>query len=188
MPANIFDIVIIILLGVAAVTGFFKGLITMLTSLVAIVLGAWVTMKFSYVTGGFLQSHFSLNGQYVTPLSFVITFLAVVVGVHLLGKSVSSLVKAIALGVVDKILGVAFSVLKSAFIISAIVSALNSFVPTSSLFSDEMKNESMTYGIVAPIAPFVFKQLQFDPQSLMPTIPTIPSDIGDILPDGTKSL
>ena len=86
MPANIFDIVVLVLLGIAAVTGFFKGLITMLTSLVAILLGAWLTMKFSYITGGFLQAHFNFNEQYVTVASFVITFLIVVVGVHLLGK------------------------------------------------------------------------------------------------------
>ena len=98
MSANTFDIVVLILLGVSAVTGFFKGLITMLTSLVAILLGAWLTMKFSYVTGGFLQSHFNFDGQYVTVASFVITFLIVVLGVHLLGRTIASLVKAISLG------------------------------------------------------------------------------------------
>lgn len=185
MPANIFDIVVLILLGVAAVTGFFKGLITMLTSLVAIVLGAWVTMKFSYVTGGFLHTHFNFDGQYATVASFVITFLIVVVGVHLLGKSISSLVKAIALGWADKVLGVVFSVLRSAFIISAIVSALSSFGPSSSLFSSEMREESVLYNKIAPIAPFVFEQLNFN---LGDHIPTVPSGIGDILPDGTKEL
>ena len=97
MSAEIFDIVVLILLGIAAVTGFFKGLITMLTSLVAILLGAWLTMKFSYITGGFLQSHFNFDGQYITVASFVVTFLIVVVGVHLLGRTIGSLVKAIAL-------------------------------------------------------------------------------------------
>ena len=157
----------------------------MLTSLVAILLGAWLTMKFSYITGGFLQAHFNLNEQYVTVASFVITFLIVVVGVHLLGKSVSTLVKAIALGWADKVLGVVFSVLRSAFIISAIVSALNSFGPASSIFSDEMKEESVLFDKIAPIAPFVFEQLNFN---LGDHIPTVPSGIGDILPDGAKSL
>ena len=185
MPANIFDIVVLILLGVAAITGFFKGLITMLTSLVAILLGAWLTMKFSYITGGFLQAHFNLNEQYVTVASFVITFLIVVVGVHLLGKSVSTLVKAIALGWADKVLGVVFSVLRSAFIISAIVSALNSFGPASSIFSDEMKEESVLFDKIAPIAPFVFEHLNFN---LGDHIPTVPSGFGVILTDDAKSL
>ena len=185
MPANIFDIVVLVLLGIAAVTGFFKGLITMLTSLVAILLGAWLTMKFSYITGGFLQTHFNFNEQYVTVASFVITFLIVVVCVHLLGKSISSLVKAISLGWADKILGVVFSVLRSAFIISAIVSALNSFGPSSSIFSEEMKEESVLFNKIAPIAPFVFNQLNFN---LGDHIPTVPSGIGDILPEDTKIL
>ena len=185
MSANTFDIVVLILLGISAVTGFFKGLITMLTSLVAILLGAWLTMKFSYVTGGFLQSHFNLDGQYVTVASFVVTFLIVVVGVHLLGRTIGSLVKAIALGWADKVLGVVFSVLRSAFIISAIVSALNSFGPSSSIFSDEMKHDSVLFGIIAPIAPFVFEQLNFKPGD---HIPTIPSEIGDVLPEDTKIL
>ncbi|MBR3567918.1 MAG: CvpA family protein [Salinivirgaceae bacterium] len=182
MPANIFDIVVLILLGVAAVTGFFKGLITMLTSLVAILLGAWLTMKFSYITGGFLQAHFNIDGQYVTVASFVITFLIVVVGVHLLGRAIGSLVKAIALGWADKILGVVFSVLKSAFIISAIVSALNSFGPSSSIFSEEMQKESVLFNKIAPIAPFVFEQLNFNLGD------HIPDNVGDVLPEDAKIL
>ena len=185
MPANIFDIAVLILLGIAAVMGFFKGLITMLTSLVAILLGAWLTMKFSYITGGFLQQHFNFNEQYVTVASFVITFLIVVVGVHLLGRTVSSLVRAISLGWADKILGVVFSVLRTAFIISAIVSALSSFGPSSSLFSSQMREESVMYNKIAPIAPFVFEQMNF---KLGDHIPTVPQGIGDILPEDTKIL
>ena len=182
MSANTFDIVVLILLGVSAVTGFFKGLITMLTSLVAILLGAWLTMKFSYVTGGFLQSHFNFDGQYVTVASFVITFLIVVLGVHLLGRTIASLVKAISLGWADKILGVVFSVLRSAFIISAIVSALNSFGPASSIFSDDMKHDSVLFDKIAPIAPFVFEQMNFKLGD------HIPSNVGDVLPEDTKIL
>ncbi|MBO7145540.1 MAG: CvpA family protein [Salinivirgaceae bacterium] len=182
MSANTFDIVVLILLGVSAVTGFFKGLITMLTSLVAILLGAWLTMKFSYVTGGFLQSHFNFDGQYVTVASFVITFLIVVLGVHLLGRTIASLVKAISLGWADKILGVIFSVLRSAFIISAIVSALNSFGPASSIFSDDMKHDSVLFDKIAPIAPFVFEQMNFKLGD------HIPSNVGDVLPEDTKIL
>ena len=185
MPANIFDIAVLILLGIAAVMGFFKGLITMLTSLVAILLGAWLTMKFSYITGGFLQQHFNFNEQYVTVASFVITFLIVVVGVHLLGRTVSSLVRAISLGWADKILGVVFSVLRTAFIISAIVSALSSFGPSSSLFSSQMREESVMYNKIAPIAPFVFEQMNF---KLGDHIPAVPQGIGDILPEDTKIL
>jgi membrane protein required for colicin V production len=182
MSAEIFDIVVLILLGIAAVTGFFKGLITMLTSLVAILLGAWLTMKFSYITGGFLQSHFNFDGQYITVASFVVTFLIVVVGVHLLGRTIGSLVKAIALGWADKILGVVFSVLRCAFIVSAIVSALNSFAPTASLFSDEMKHDSVFFDKITPIAPFVFEQMNFKIGD------HIPSNVGDVLPEGTKIL
>ena len=182
MSANTFDIVVLILLVVSAVTGFFKGLITMLTSLVAILLGAWLTMKFSYVTGGFLQSHFNFDGQYVTVASFVITFLIVVLGVHLLGRTIASLVKAISLGWADKILGVIFSVLRSAFIISAIVSALNSFGPASSIFSDDMKHDSVLFDKIAPIAPFVFEQMNFKLGD------HIPSNVGDVLPEDTKIL
>lgn len=180
MPANIFDIVVLILLGVAAITGFFKGLITMVTSLAALLLGAWLSMKFSYVTGGFLTGKFSLDGQYVTTLSFIITFLIVVIGVHLLGKTIGTLAKAIALGGIDKILGMVFGILKSAFIISTIVAALNSFRPSSELFSDQFKEDSFCYGLVQPIAPFIFNQLNFDIESPMP------SDIMDAIGDEGK--
>ncbi len=168
MNAHIFDIVVLVIIGISAVSGLLKGLITMLSSLLALLLGVWLSIKFSYVTGDILQNHFTIDGKYVTILSFIITFIIVVLAVHMLGKSVGSLVKAISLGFVDKILGVLFGVLKSAFIISVIIAILNSFAPTSMLLSGDLTENSLLYGIVQPIAPFVFRQLQFNINGYIP--------------------
>jgi len=180
MTPEIFDIIILIFLGISAVMGFFKGLITMVSSLLAIILGAWVTMKFSYLTGEFLQSHFNVDIQYVTILAFVLTFLAVVFGVNLLGKIVSKLASAIALGAIDKIAGAIFGALKTAFILSAIISALTAFAPTANLFNT-IKADSKAYNIITPIAPFVFGQLNFNFSDYIPSV-------DDMLPEEIKTL
>lgn len=165
---SILDIVLLVLLGFAAVSGFFKGLITMLTSLLALVLGVWATMKFSHIVGGFIQEHLSLGGNYITILSFVLTFILVVFGVQSLGKIVASLAESISLGFIDKILGAVFGVLKCAFILSVLFAVINGFELTRTIISDETKANSFVYNKIAPLAPKIFSQLDFNLSEHLP--------------------
>lgn len=157
---NYFDIITGILLILAIIKGFKNGLIIELASLAALVLGLFGAIKFSSITETFLIEH--INSSHIGIIAFIVTFIAIVIGVHLIAKMVDKLISAIALGVINRILGALFSLLKYAFIISVILAILGSFEKTYSLIPEEQKDKSHLYEPLRSTAPFVFPYLQFN--------------------------
>jgi len=157
---NYFDIVTGILLILAIVKGFKNGLVIELASLAALVLGLFGAIKFSSITETYLIDH--INSSHIGLIAFIITFVLIVVGVHLVAKMVDKLVSAIALGMVNRVLGAVFSLLKYAFIISVIMAIFGSFERTYSVIPEEQKESSKLYEPLRSIAPSVFPYLQFD--------------------------
>ncbi|MBR8535082.1 CvpA family protein [Carboxylicivirga mesophila] len=157
---NYFDIITGILLILAIIKGFKNGLIIELASLAALVLGLFGAIKFSSITETYLMEH--IDSSHIGLIAFIVTFIAIVIGVHLVAKVVDKLVSAIALGMVNRVLGAIFSLLKYAFIISVIIAILGSFEKTYSLIPEEQKSSSHLYEPLKSIAPSIFPYLQFN--------------------------
>ncbi len=157
---NYIDIVVGIILILAILKGFRNGLIIELASLVALVLGLFGAIQFSSITESYLIEY--IDSSNIGIIAFVITFVLIVIGVHLIAKVVDKLVKAIALGMINRVLGALFSLLKYAFIISVVLAILGSFEKTYSLLPEEQKESSQLYEPLRSIAPSVFPYLQFD--------------------------
>lgn len=157
---NYFDIIVGALLAFALYKGFKNGLIIELASLAALVLGLLGAIKFSDITASYLSEH--IDSEYIGLIAFIITFILIVIGVHLVAKVVDKLVSAIALGPVNRILGSAFSFLKYAFIISVLLAVFNGLEKNFKLIPEEQKAESHLYEPLSSIAPFVFPYLHFD--------------------------
>ncbi len=157
---NYFDIVVGLILAFALFKGFKNGLIIELASLVALVLGLLGAIKFSDITASYLSEY--INSSHIGLIAFIVTFILIVIGVHLVAKVVDKMVSAIALGPVNRILGAVFSLLKYAFIISVLVAVINGFDRDSKLLSEDMKSKSYLYEPVSSIAPLVFPYLHFD--------------------------
>ncbi len=157
---NYFDIVVGILLLIAIVKGFRNGLVIELASLAALVLGVLGAIKFSSFTEGWLQEYFSSN--YIGIISFLLTFIAIVIGVHLIAKLIDKLVQAVALGIVNRLLGAAFSFIKYGFILSILLAIFTSFDKAMNLIPQETRDKSILYQPLSEFAPKVFPYLYFD--------------------------
>lgn len=155
---EIIDIVILGLLLVGGIQGFRKGIIDQAVSIVALLLGIWVAIRFSNFTANFLIEKLNFNTEYTAVVAFVITFVAVVIGVHFVGKLAEKLANAVALGFVNQIAGFAVGVLLWGFVISVLLSVGNKF----NMPSEQTKEQSMVYGPISKIAPAVFPYLKFD--------------------------
>ncbi len=122
---NTIDLVFAILLLWAAYRGYTKGFIVQLATLAALLLGILGAVMFSDFTSGLIIKKFDVSGQYLPIISFAVTFIAIVIAVHLLAKMINKLIDAIALGIVNRLLGVLFSVVKIAFVVSIILVLIN---------------------------------------------------------------
>ncbi len=159
---NTIDLVFAILLLWAAYRGYTKGFIVQLATLAALLLGILGAVMFSDFTSGIIIKKFDVSGQYLPIISFAVTFIAIVIGVHLLAKMINKLIDAIALGIVNRLLGVLFSVLKIAFVVSIILVLVNKIDSKYNFIPDETKDNSLLYKPLSNFAPMIFPYLNFD--------------------------
>ena len=167
---NYIDIVFVALLVWSMIRGFRKGLIVQIVSIAALVLGVYCSVYFSHEAIPYLQKAIGSQSTLLPLLSFAATFAAVIIAVHLIGKSVEKLIDIIALGLVNKLLGAFFGVLKSALIISVLLSLMYQIdnkvkyipasLPKGSILHDPLK--SMAPLLVPGIKSFVEKHQKED--------------------------
>lgn len=118
---NYIDLFIIVLLVYAVYKGFSKGFIMQLTLLAALLLGIFGALKFSGFTARLLESHVSLNPEFLYMASLGLTFALVFIAVNIIGKLMEKLIKAIELSFVNRLLGVLFSIGKIVLILGILL-------------------------------------------------------------------
>lgn len=150
---NYLDLVIGLILIFSAFRGLSKGLVAELTKLAAVVLGIWGAMNFSHIARDFLVKNFNPESGNLNIISFLITFIVIVILVHVVGNSVGKLVQAAMLGWVNKIAGLAFGVLRSALVISVLLLMFDKIDREVNILSPKVKAESKLYEPVKQFAP-----------------------------------
>lgn len=153
---NYIDIILGLLLLFAAISGFRKGLVSELASLAALILGIWGAIEFSYITTDFLIENFDLQTKYLNIISFVITFVVIVILVHIVGSAVNKFIETAMLGFINKLAGLAFGILRSALILSIILVVFDKIDEDVEILSMEAKQESRLYEPIRNFAPSLF--------------------------------
>lgn len=153
---NYIDIVLGILLLFAAINGFRKGLISELASLAALILGIWGAIEFSDITSEFIVENLNWTSEHLNIISFAVTFVVIVILVHIVGSVVNKLVDTIMLGFVNKLAGLVFGILKSALILSIILVVFDKIDEDIKILSSKVKAESRLYEPIRNFAPSIF--------------------------------
>lgn len=157
---NYIDIILAVLLVWGLIRGFSKGLFSSLASLVALVVGLYVAIHFSEMVGSyFFPNTAEDNHTSIKLASFAITFVLVIIIVTLAGKLLTKIADFASLGILNKILGAAFGVLKMAFIASAILMLVDAGNRSLQFFKQETLDESYLYEPVRKIAPMILPKI-----------------------------
>ena len=162
LSLNYFDFVIAILLLWSAYRGITKGFLIMAASLAALILGVWGAIRFSHLTAALLISYFEVQTKYLGLISFAMTFVVIVILVHLLSRAMDKLIKAVSLGIVNRLAGLLFGMLKTAFLISIFLVILNGINSRIPFIPDEHKENSLLYQPLSKLAPAIFPFLNFE--------------------------
>lgn len=112
------DLIICLFLIVGLVKGFLKGFIRELAGLVAIILGIYGAVRFSYFTIDLIKDYIDTSPEKLTILAFILTFLFIIIIVLILSHLLTRLMKFMAMGLLNRLLGGIFGLLKWAVIIS----------------------------------------------------------------------
>jgi len=153
---NIFDIVIAVILIIAFIRGFMKGFFVEIASLIALIGGIYGAIHFSYFAANILKKYVAWSENYIALTAFAVTFIAIVIAVSSLGKVFTKMADFVALGLINKILGGVFALLKSVVILSVIFvffARVNSTIP---FIEKQTLDASILYAPVKEIVPTIF--------------------------------
>ena len=144
----------------AVIRGFSKGLIIQLIALLSVYVGAIVAFRLSPVFSIYVGQLFVGTEKAVALITFVIIFAAVLLLMRLVGKIINGTVKNLALGGLNRILGVSFAVLTTIVILGIIITIFESLNTAFGLVSEETLAESVLYNPVKTIANHIFPYIK----------------------------
>ena len=150
---NIIDIILSIFLLLGLVRGFFKGFLLELAGLVALIAGIYGAIHFSDSMYQFLQTFISWQERYLTLLAFAFTFCLIAIAVSLLARLLTKMVDFLAFGILNRILGAVFGMLKTAFLAGLFLMFLNQ--SEAFLIGEETIKGSVLYPPVKRLAPML---------------------------------
>lgn len=153
---GIIDIVLGVLLLFGLIRGIMKGLFVEVASLLALILGVYGAIHFSYYAAGLLGERVDWDAKTINIVAFAITFVIIVLAISLAGKALTKLANFAALGMLNKLLGGLFGALKIGLILSVLLIVFNKFNKTLPFMASEDLEESVLYKPVKSIAPLLF--------------------------------
>lgn len=157
---NILDIILAIPLLWALYRGFRKGLIYMIASLTALVLGVLGAMRFHQQTGALLNSWFKINPEHLNLVAFAVSFIIIVLVVHTAAFLVDRLIKAVALSLVNRTAGMVFGLFVTAFVVSIILMPIDAANRKKEFISQDTIEGSLLYQPLTKFAPAVLPYLK----------------------------
>lgn len=153
---NTFDIILLIFLLYGFIHGLFKGLFVEVASLLALILGIYGAIHFSDFTGTYLNEALNWNKKYITIASFILTFILIVIAMTLLGKFFTKMADFAALGLLNKLFGGIFGLLKMALFLSVVLFYFQKINTKTELVAEKSLEESILYSPVKEMAGLIF--------------------------------
>lgn len=152
---SLFDIILLIILGLGAYKGFRNGFIVETLTFVAFFIGIFIALEFTVpVSQALIDSDtFYAIGSI---LVFITLLILVSIGIRLLANTIKRIIDFTPLGAVDNLFGGAIGVLKYGFIMSTCI-WLVSIVGIESISA--FGEGSSVYPYVRDVAPFVFENV-----------------------------
>ncbi|CAM3919679.1 MULTISPECIES: CvpA family protein [Flavobacterium] len=154
------DIVFAVLLCYALYKGIKNGLFVELASLIALVTGIYVAIKFSYITKNFLETKVSWEPKYIEITAFALTFILVVLIIHLSAKLLTKIADFAYLGWINKLTGALFSCLKTILLLSVVIFLFEKINTNNTLVKQETLDASIFYNPTKEISAFIYPKIE----------------------------
>ena len=155
-----FDIILGALLAFAFYKGLKNGLFIELTSFVSLLVGIYVAVKFSSFLKGILSGFLHWNPNTIQVFAFILTFIAVVIGISVLGKFLTGIADFAFLGWLNKLGGGFFRVLKTVLIVSIVFTIFEKINYHNFLAKKETLDRTLFYNPIQKTAGFIFPSLE----------------------------
>lgn len=154
------DIILGVLLAFAFYKGLQNGLFIELASLVSLLAGIYIAVKFSSYMRDILVGFVKWNPNTIQVVAFVLTFIAVVVAVTMLGKLLTGIADFAFLGWLNALGGGFFRVLKTVLILGIVFAVFDKINHNHFLAKKETLDNSIFLNPIQKTARFMYPALQ----------------------------
>lgn len=151
----IIDIIFGILLLLAVVKGWRRGLIVAVFSVIAIIVGIAAAMKLSTAVAGWLKDSTNVSVQWLPFLSFAIVLIGVILLIRLGANLIEASLEVTLLGWVNRLGGILLYIIVYTLAFSVVL-----FYATQlKLLNEGTIAQSVTYSKIQPLGPMVINTL-----------------------------
>jgi membrane protein required for colicin V production len=148
------DIAALIIIGLFFIRGYMKGLIVAAFSVVAILLGLVVALKFSQSLAEWLRIHDYVSSAWVQVVSYIALFIGVVLLVRMVARAIEGAVEGMMLGTLNKLAGGILYALLGAILWSSLLWIGDA----AKIIPEEKIAASTSYPWFKALAPWIWEQ------------------------------
>lgn len=157
---NILDIILLICFVPAIIQGFRKGFIAQAIAIISIIVGIWASARFANIVTAWIGQYITASEQVLKVVAFAMILIVVFLVLAALGKMLEGVFRIVMLGWLNKLLGVAFSLLKMVLIIGLLIIAFTAVNDTFKFVQESVLDESVLYPPLKKLAFEVFPYLK----------------------------
>jgi membrane protein required for colicin V production len=157
---SILDIFLGVLLALSIFQGIKNGLFVELASLVSLILGIYVAIKFSYLAKIMLSAIVHWNPKTIQIVAFIITFIVIVVAISLLAKILTNIADFAHLGIINNLGGGFFRLLKTILILSIFLNLFEKINFNNTFARKETLDKSLFYRPIQKTAGFIYPSIE----------------------------
>jgi membrane protein required for colicin V production len=148
-----------VLLVYAVFRGIARGLVLQLASLVALIAGIFLALKFSGFTARYLIKHWALDYEYLYMVSLAITFALVFIMINILGNMLDKVMQTSQLSLINKLAGAFFNMCKVMLIMGVLLLFIDRVDKRISILPKNAREGSFFYKPVTSATLFLFPSL-----------------------------
>ncbi len=158
---NYIDIIILLFLLWGACRGFSKGLIIEVATLLGLVLGVYIAIKYSSYTEGILVDFLNISSRYISYIALAVTFVLVAIVVYIIGKLLTKLIDIISLGLINKLLGTILGIAKYFVIACVLLMIVDALNIKFQFLSEETQQKSLLFYPFLNFAQKIYNSIRF---------------------------
>ncbi len=143
------DIIFAVLLVIACIRGYQRGLVIALFSVIAFIIGLAAALKLSTVVAHYMEGSVNVSARWLPFIAFFLVFLVVVLLIRLGGKMIEKSLQLVLLGWLNKLGGILF--FAALYII--IFSVFLFYAEKMHLVQPATIQSSQTYSFIQPWGP-----------------------------------
>lgn len=145
------DFIFAVIIALAIIKGYQRGLIVGLFSLVAVIVGLAAAMKLSAVVAGYIGKAVKISDEWLPVISFAVVFLVIVLLIRLGANAIERTIEVALMGWINKLGGIVLY----AAIYTVVLSVLLFYAQQVNLVQPETIQKSITYSFIQPWGPKV---------------------------------